>query len=94
MNEVSKEYFPSIKRNMKSSTSVGLIGGKPGYAYYFVGQMEDPAENFKHEKCLTDSLVDSFVQIECSSKPEPTSPEYKISESDRLIFLDPHCVLP
>jgi len=46
MEGVSKEYFPSIKRNMKLNSSVGLIGGQPKYAYYFAGQLEDPAENY------------------------------------------------
>lgn len=66
---------------MKLKSSVGLIGGQPKYAYFFSGQMEDPAENFNCEEVMTNSLTEK--------KHSP--PDYKTSDADRLIFLDPHC---
>ena len=61
---VSKEYFRAIKNYMKCSTFAGLVGGKPGAAYYFVGHLEEPAEDFqptthpysKGSEALTDTV--------------------------------------
>ena len=45
IQSVGQEYFKVIKKYMKLSTFVGLVGGKPKFAYYFVGHLEKPAEN-------------------------------------------------
>jgi hypothetical protein len=74
---------------MKLKSSVGLIGGQPKYAYFFSGQLEDPAENFNCEEVMTNSLTDSMIEIKTEKKHSP--PDYKTSDADRLIFLDPHC---
>ena len=81
MKNVSPEYFKPIKRYMKSSTFIGLVGGKPGQAYYFCGHLEEPAEIFEAKE--------EFVLID-SKEEEESEP----ADSDRLIFLDPHFVIP
>lgn len=43
LQNVSQEYFKVIKKYMKLSSFVGLVGGKPRAAYYFVGHLEKPA---------------------------------------------------
>lgn len=43
IKDVNSNYFPVIKRYMKLDSFVGLVGGKPRFAYYFVGQLEAPA---------------------------------------------------
>ena len=53
---------------MKLDSFVGMVGGKPRFAYYFVGHLERPAEELG-----TTTIKD---------------------EADRLIYLDPHYVLP
>lgn len=42
---VGQEYFKVIKKYMKLSSFMGLVGGKPRFAYYFVGHIERPVEN-------------------------------------------------
>ena len=41
---------------MKLSSFVGLVGGKPRFAYYFVGHLERPAENEKAIAKLYNSI--------------------------------------
>jgi hypothetical protein len=87
MNSVSKEYFKPIKRYMKASTFAGLVGGKPGQAYYFCGHLEEPAGNFEAKEPDEGdeySLIDK-EELEVDSEP---------TDCDRLIFLDPHFVIP
>jgi cysteine protease ATG4 len=43
IKDVNSNYFPVIKRYMKLDSFVGLVGGKPRFAYYFVGHTERPA---------------------------------------------------
>jgi len=43
IKDVNSNYFPIIKRYMKLDSFVGLVGGKPKFAYYFVGHLEAPA---------------------------------------------------
>ena len=43
IKDVNSNYFPVIKRYMKLDSFVGLVGGKPRFAYYFVGHLEAPA---------------------------------------------------
>lgn len=43
LTNVGREYFKVIKKYMKLSSFVGLVGGKPRAAYYFVGHLEKPA---------------------------------------------------
>ena len=45
MNEVNRDFFAAIKRYMKLSSFVGLVGGKPRAAYYFCGFVERPTES-------------------------------------------------
>lgn len=50
IKSVDAHYFNSIKRYMKLKQFVGLVGGKPGNAYYFCGLLESPTEsNQKNE---------------------------------------------
>jgi hypothetical protein len=63
---------------MKLDSFVGLVGGKPGYAYYFVGHIEAPAGS--------PTQIDPALSKQSSSGLR--------SETDRLIFLDPHYVNP
>ena len=37
------QYFSVIKKYMKLPSFIGLVGGKPRFAYYFVGHLERPA---------------------------------------------------
>lgn len=37
LKTIANEYFPAIKRFMRLPSFVGLIGGKPNFAYYFCG---------------------------------------------------------
>ena len=46
---VGQEYFKVIKKYMKLPSFLGLVGGKPRFAYYFVGHIEKPAEDFLQE---------------------------------------------
>ena len=43
LSAVGPEYFKIIKNYMKLSSFIGLVGGKPRFAYYFVGHLEKPA---------------------------------------------------
>jgi len=43
IKDVNHNYFPVIKRYMKLDSFIGLVGGKPRFAYYFVGHTERPA---------------------------------------------------
>ena len=43
LNSVSQEYFKVIKKYMRFPSFMGLVGGKPRFAYYFVGHLEKPA---------------------------------------------------
>ena len=81
IERVSEEYFKVIKKYMKLSSFVGLVGGKPRFAYYFVGHLERPAEN---EKALARLYNELDGVIEKKEK----------DEADRLVFLDPHYVSP
>ena len=81
IERVSEEYFKVIKKYMKLSSFVGLVGGKPRFAYYFVGHLERPAEN---EKALARLYNELDGLIEKRAK----------DEADRLVFLDPHYVSP
>jgi hypothetical protein len=40
VKSVGSEYYSVIKRFMKLPSFVGLVGGKPGFAYYFCGFIE------------------------------------------------------
>jgi hypothetical protein len=41
LKSIPPEYFPTIKYFMKLPQFVGLLGGKPGYAYYICGTVEE-----------------------------------------------------
>ena len=43
IKDINSNYFPVIKRYMKLDSFVGLVGGKPRFAYYFIGHLEAPA---------------------------------------------------
>lgn len=80
LKSVGSEYFKVIKKYMKLPSFVGLVGGKPRFAYYFVGHLEKPAGDLHMSQPPS---VDDFVDLE---------PDH--DESDRLVFLDPHYVNP
>jgi hypothetical protein len=42
---VDANFFPAIKRFMKLTSFRGLVGGKPNFAYFFVGMVENPLES-------------------------------------------------
>ena len=81
IEKVSEEYYKIIKKYMKLSTFIGLVGGKPRFAYYFVGHLERPAENKKALAWLYNEL-------------DPLIEKKEKDEADRLVFLDPHYVSP
>ena len=85
LSAVGPEYFQVIKKYMKLQSFIGLVGGKPRFAYYFVGQLEKPAEVGEAEE-----NNDNFVPARQFSESE----EAKYDETDRLVFLDPHYVNP
>ena len=78
---VSEEYYKVIKKYMKLDSFIGLVGGRPRYAYYFVGHLERPAGN---------GLNLSSINIGKSN----ISDKHEKDEADRLVFLDPHYVNP
>ncbi len=41
MNEPNPIYFPIVKYLLNSEYSVGILGGRPKKALYFVGQTGD-----------------------------------------------------
>jgi cysteine protease ATG4 len=59
IKDVNQNYFPVIKRYMKLDSFVGLVGGKPRFAYYFVGHMEKPAgvDRSKLKRDESDRLI-------------------------------------
>ena len=71
---------------MKLSSFLGLVGGKPRFAYYFVGHIEKPAEDFSQEN---DQIL-GHQAAQYDQEFELLEPES--DSSDRLIFLDPHYV--
>ena len=42
IKSIDEKYFASIKRFMKLPSFKGLVGGKPNFAYYFVGMIDNP----------------------------------------------------
>lgn len=76
LKNVGAEYFKVIKNYMKMQSFIGLVGGKPRFAYYFVGHLEAPAGGM-----LRHNNIDAGV-------------EEGYDDTDRLVFLDPHCVNP
>ena len=42
LERIGPEYFKLIKRYMRMGTFCGIVGGKPRFAYYFVGHLERP----------------------------------------------------
>ena len=40
LERIGPEYFKLIKKYMRLDSFVGIVGGKPRFAYYFVGHME------------------------------------------------------
>lgn len=100
MNGVSEEYFNPIKRYMKLHSFVGMVGGQPGMAYYFVGHLEQPAEDYINpdSKDLTANLSDedesSFSLVDINGLEEKQTEPNDTNLTNRLIFLDPHVVVP
>ena len=45
ISHIPTEYFPLFKRFMKLNCFTGMIGGKPGLAYYFCGFVEKGFED-------------------------------------------------
>lgn len=45
LKSVGAEYYPAIKKLMKLNQFVGLVGGKPNFAYYFCGFIEKAVED-------------------------------------------------
>ena len=45
LNSIGTHYFKIIKKYMKLPQFVGLVGGKPRFAYYFVGHLEKPTSS-------------------------------------------------
>lgn len=45
IKSIPAEYFPQFKRYMKLKSFAGMIGGKPGLAYYFCGFAEKIVED-------------------------------------------------
>ena len=43
LKTVGPEYFKVIKKYMRLPSFIGLVGGKPRFAYYFDGHLEKPA---------------------------------------------------
>lgn len=41
LDQPNPEYFPFIKKYLSMPECVGMIGGRPGLAYYFVGFIEN-----------------------------------------------------
>ena len=50
LSAVGSEYFKTIKSYMKLPSFIGLVGGKPRFAYYFVGHLERPADSAASEE--------------------------------------------
>ena len=40
LDRIGPEYFKLIKKYMRLDSFCGIVGGKPRFAYYFVGHME------------------------------------------------------
>ena len=72
---------------MKLSSFIGLVGGKPRFAYYFVGHLESPAGPSSNDEDEDNPYNKPF-------RRESSSEEAKQDDTDRLVFLDPHCVNP
>jgi len=41
LSEVNEVYFQALKQVFTSPHSVGILGGKPNHAYWFIGHVED-----------------------------------------------------
>ncbi len=76
LNCIGPEYYKVIKKYMKLPSFTGLVGGKPRFAYYFVGHLEKPAGQH------IDQSVDNSDELDFDT----------YDETDRLVFLDPHYV--
>lgn len=95
LNRIGSEYFKLIKKYMRLNSSCGIVGGKPRFAYYFVGHLEkaghqsrDAVEHDGFEQMpLDDSLFEGAARLDQSTVVHH-------DESDRLVFLDPHYVNP
>ena len=42
LESIGSEYFKLIKKYMRLESFCGIVGGKPRFAYYFVGHLERP----------------------------------------------------
>lgn len=43
LSEVNPIYIPGLKRSFEISGSVGMVGGRPNQAHYFIGYVGDEA---------------------------------------------------
>ena len=101
IKDVNYNYFPVIKRYMKLDSFIGLVGGKPRFAYYFVGHTERPAGSEPKPKGTRDEadrlifLDPHFVnpQVDPETSYEPGSSHFHCSQyaarSIHMSELDP-----
>ena len=80
---------------MKLPSFIGLVGGKPRFAYYFVGQLEKPAGvDLDNDDDFISVDKNDQYNAQSAAMNKDNSESNTHDESDRLIFLDPHYVNP
>jgi len=64
LKSVGQEYFKVIKKYMKLPSFIGLVGGKPRFAYYFVGHLERPAGDGASSEQANNDDTDRLVFLD------------------------------
>lgn len=84
MKSVPSEFYEAIHKTMNLKHCVGAVSGRPGFAYYFVGTMFSPAEQYSkklEKKKSRNSYLDTkmiYLDPHCvKSKVQNLEKEYK-----------------
>ena len=101
LERIGPEYFKLIKKYMRLDSFRGIVGGKPRFAYYFVGHLEqarqaydEQPDGFEMMPLDDEGLDPRLMQDDNGHDRLGESQAVQYDESDRLVFLDPHYVNP
>jgi cysteine protease ATG4 len=82
LRELDKDYIPEILHHLELSSSVGIIGGRPGHSLYFVGSVQpmnsanDPQlvyldPHFEQPACTLSETFPNINDLKTYHQPNP-----------------------